>query len=376
MPDVPFRALIAGAGVAGLEAALALRDYAGDKVDVTVVAPNSEFVYRPTSVKEPFSYAKARRYPVAEIVSDAGATLVEDSFAWVDRDKRVMHTTDDQAFEYDALILAIGAKRYERFPHAITIDDRRLDEIFRGVVQDTEEGYTHSIAFVMPSEICWPLPLYELALMTAQRAYSMNVNVDITIVTPERAPLATFGAEASSVVEDLLAERGISVETHAQAQVPNGNRVVIAPGDRVIDVDRVVALPALVGPSIRGLPAGDEGFIPIDDHCRVLGVERIYAAGDATQFPIKHGGLSTQHADTAARDIARLAGVEIESPPLRPEILGLLLTGTDPLYLKATIVAGAGFRSKISKKPLWSPQTKIAAKYLGPYLAKLDGVVI
>jgi NADPH-dependent 2,4-dienoyl-CoA reductase/sulfur reductase-like enzyme len=48
----PFRVVIAGGGVGGLEAALALGE-AGQALDVTLLAPNAEFVERPMSVAEP-----------------------------------------------------------------------------------------------------------------------------------------------------------------------------------------------------------------------------------------------------------------------------------------------------------------------------------
>jgi sulfide:quinone oxidoreductase len=375
VPFVPFRVLIAGGGVAAVEAALALQDLAGQAVAVTLLAPEPDFVYRPMSVREPFSYAGARHYPLDAIAADTGADLIRDSFAWVNPSERIVHTTEGHALSYDALILAVGATPYERFPHATTIDDQRIDEIYRGVIRDVEEGYTRRIAFVMPEDASWPLPLYELALMTAERANAMCVDVDLTVVTPERTPLAIFGTEASAAVSALLDERGIAVECGARAQIPSKGKVTIFPGDRTFDVDRIVALPELVGPSIRGLLVGDKAFIPVDDHCRVRGVDRIYAAGDATEFPVKHGGLSTQQADTAAADIARLAGCDVEAGPLRPHVEGMLLTGREPLYISATVTGANGFHSNVSREPLWSPPTKIAARYLSPYLDRLDHAV-
>ena len=368
-----FRVLIAGGGVAAVEAALALQDLAGDATVVTLLAPDEDFVYRPMSVREPFSYAGARHYPLAGIAADAGAELIRDSFAWVSPTERIAHTTGGHALSYDALILAIGAKRHERFQHVTTIDDRRMDDIFRGIVQDVEAGYAHRVAFIIPEDISWPLPLYELALMTAERAHSMCVDVELTVITPERTPLAIFGTEASAAVAALLEERGIAVECHATAQVPSNGKVVIFPGDRTIDADRVVALPQLMGPGIRGLHTGDDSFIPVDDHCRVRGAERVYAAGDATDSVVKHGGLSTQQADAAAEDIARLAGCDVDAKPLRPHVEGLLLTGREPLYISAAaVIGGTGLRSRVSREPLWSPPMKIAARYLGPYLDRLD----
>ena len=52
--DSRMRVLIAGGGVAALEAMLALRALAADRVSVVLVAPDREFVYRPLAVAEPF----------------------------------------------------------------------------------------------------------------------------------------------------------------------------------------------------------------------------------------------------------------------------------------------------------------------------------
>ena len=68
-----------------------------------------------------------------------------------------------------------------------------------GLIQDVEGGYAKSIAFVVPPGVTWALPLYELALMTAERAYSVNTDVELTLVTPEDEPLGVFGREASRV---------------------------------------------------------------------------------------------------------------------------------------------------------------------------------
>ena len=86
--------MIAGGGVAGLEAALALRDLAGDTVDLRILAPVSEFAYRPMTVQEPFAYPAAHRYQLAAIARDVGAELVRDSFARVDSAEREAHTVN------------------------------------------------------------------------------------------------------------------------------------------------------------------------------------------------------------------------------------------------------------------------------------------
>ena len=51
----PTNVVVAGGGVAAIEAILALHDAAGDRVSITLVAPQEDFLYRPMSVGEPFA---------------------------------------------------------------------------------------------------------------------------------------------------------------------------------------------------------------------------------------------------------------------------------------------------------------------------------
>lgn len=361
-----------GGGVAALETSLALARLAPGRVATTVIAPNSDFVYRPLTVREPFAYPPATRYPLEPIARDAGAELLLDELAWVDADRCVAHTKAGRALEYDALVLTLGARTHARYAHATTIDDRRMDATLQGMIQDVETGYARSIAFLSPGRMAWPLPLYELALMTATRAYEMNVECRSTIVTPEDAPLAIFGSAASEAVAELLARRRIETIHSAYAEVPRAGHIVINPGDRTLEVDRVVALPELYGPSVRGVPLGQHGFIRVDPHGRVPETQGIYAAGDAVDFPVKHGGISSQQADAVAESIAALAGAPLTPEPFHPVIRGMLLTGEAPLYITAHITGGHGFSSEVTDAPTWSPAGKIAARYLAPYLAERD----
>ena len=144
-------------------------------------------------------------------------------------------------------------------------------------------------------------------------------------------------------------------------------------GDTRLEADRIVTLPRITGPAVAGLAAGTDWFAPIDDRCVVAETGgRVFAAGDATDFPVKHGGISAQQADTAAAGIAHLAGCGQRPPPFAPVIRAMLLTGDRPLYLTAHVVAGLGWRSKIYKQPPWPPDEKVIAEELGPYLADLD----
>jgi sulfide:quinone oxidoreductase len=367
------RVLIAGGGVAAIEAALALKQTAGALVRISMLAPNDTFTYRPELVGEPFSYPAARHYQLARITADLDITLHADSLKWVDTEKRLVHTGGYKQIGYDVLLLALGATTYPAMRHALTLVPERLDEQMRGVIQDLEGGMLKQIVFVIPERTSWPLPMYELALMAAARSDQMNLSPSITLVTPEDAPLAIFGKEASQAVQQLLDERGIKTITSASGTIRRAGRLTIHPSEREIRADLVVTLPELFAPSMPGLgPGAGHGFLTTDREGRVLGREHIFAAGDLTSSHVKHGSIAAQQADSAAAAIAILAGAQIDPEPIVPMLSAVLWDGERPLYMRARVTGSHGSESEVSTEPLWDSPGKIQARHLGPYLESLD----
>jgi sulfide:quinone oxidoreductase len=190
----------------------------------------------------------------------------------------------------------------------------------------------------------------------------------MTFVTPEARPLKVFGRAAADSIERLLDEAGIELFAGESAQVSEPGRVWLT--DRELAADRIVTLPHLTGPAVRGVPAGAGGFTSIDDYCRVPNTEgRVFAAGDATDSPVKHGGLGAQQADAAAAGIAHLAGAAPPPDPLTLVVRGMLLTGHRPLYLVARLIDGLGWNSEVHEQCPWSLDDKVIAEELGPRLA-------
>ena len=79
----------------------------------------------------------------------------------------------------------------------ITFGGDERTEVLNSLLADLDEHYTRSIAFVVPPGVSWPLPLYELALMTAQHIYAAGFDdVRIDLVTPEMKAMGrAFGRE-------------------------------------------------------------------------------------------------------------------------------------------------------------------------------------
>ncbi len=365
--DEAFRVVIAGGGVGGLEAALALGE-AGRALDVTLLAPNAEFVERPMSVAEPFAAGHSACVPVATVAHDSGATLIVDSLSAVDPERHIVTTGQGQHLNYAALLIAVGAEPYAAVPGAKMWTHDSSPEIMGGLLRDMEEGYSRRVAFVQPDAPCWPLPVYELAMMCAREAYGMNIDdAEVTVVTPERAPLIAFGEKASAMVSAELKAARVATRAGAGPQIERHGRTLSLGNGEQLDVDRVVALPGLRGPSTTGLPHDANGFLIVDERGRVTGVPGVWAIGDGTNSRLKQGGLVAQQADLAARDILARALAHEAPEPHAPVLRGMLLTGESRLWLQREL--GSDDAGEVADHALWWPPSKIAGSRLGDYLA-------
>jgi sulfide:quinone oxidoreductase len=368
----PLRVLVAGGGVAGLEALLALRDLAGDRTERTLLTPEAEFVYRPMAVAEPFARGHAQRHRLDVIAKDLGAGLIAGSLAEVEDRTRTAVTSAGERLPYDALVVAIGAGSEPAFQRALTWTPESDDEVYGGLLRDVEEGYTKRVAFVIPPDVAWPLPGYELALMTAWDARGMGMDdVQITVYTPESAPLEIFGDAASESLREDLEEAGVEVRTEAHViETPEG-QLVVDPGGQPLEGGRVVALPRAVGRALPGVAHDTRGFIPCDGHGKIVGASTAWAAGDAIAYPVKQGGLAAQQADAVAEAIAARAGADVDPQPFRPVLRGVLLTGRGQAWMR-NVTDGDAPDGEAQRHALFWPPTKIAGRYLSPYLAELD----
>jgi sulfide:quinone oxidoreductase len=365
--------LIAGGGVAALEATIALRDLAGERVDITMLAPEEDFVFKPLSVGEPFALGDAQRLPLKRFARDLKVELVQDGLASVSPSSRVVRTTAGDELSYDKLVVATGARREEPFEHATTFRGQEDSEKLHGLVQDLEGQYSRRIAFVVPSGVTWTLPLYELALLTARRVHEMSLEgVELTLVTPEERPLAVFGPGPSDEVRELLEQAGIALHTSVHVEIPRRGTVILHPKGDEVACDRIVTLARMHGNAIRSLPHDEDGFLPIDSHGRVAGVEHVYAAGDGTNFPVKQGGIACQQADAVAEVIARAAGAALEPRSFRPVLRGQLITGRESRFMRTDLSGREGDVAQSSPETLWWPPSKVAGRYLAPYLQETD----
>lgn len=147
----------------------------------------------------------------------------------------------------------------------------------------------------------------------------------------------------------------------------------ITPGDRRVSVGRTVTLPRPFGPRLRRIACDRDGFISTDAHGRRAGLDGVFAAGDATSFSVRQGGLAGPAGRRRRRADRGLRGGRHRSAAVQADPARVLLTGGPPRYLQADISGRSGDDSTISGEALWWPPNKLAGRYLAPYLSRQVG---
>ncbi|TML96585.1 MAG: hypothetical protein E6G10_26655, partial [Actinobacteria bacterium] len=119
-PQTPLHVVIAGGGIAALEATMALRDLAEDRVRITLVAPERDFELKALRTAEPFSRDHVPHYPLSEIAARFESDLRVGAVAGVDAARHLARLTDGTELAYDALVLAVGARARAAYEHVLT----------------------------------------------------------------------------------------------------------------------------------------------------------------------------------------------------------------------------------------------------------------
>lgn len=288
----PRRVVVVGAGMAGVQTAVALREQ-GFTGTVTLIGaePHQPYDRPPLSKAVLLGKAEGSAFDVDFEALDLELQLGREALGVRPAD----HELDTEAgpVPYDVLVLATGAEPI-RLPGAEGVPGvhllRTLDdaERLRPVL-----ARQHDIVVVGAGWI-------GAEFATAAR----EAGCAVTVVEAADRPLAgALPAEVAAPMAAWYADAGAVLRTHARVERVEPGAVLLDDGTR-LPADAVVvgigARPATAWLTGSGIDLGAHGEVVADDHLRTS-VPDVYAVGDCASFPSGRYGerLLVHHWDNA-----------------------------------------------------------------------------
>jgi NADH dehydrogenase len=271
--------VIIGGGFAGLWATAAASEHrtprGTDALDITLVTATPDLIIRPRLYEADLA---ATVVPLEPIVTALGARLVVNTVVGMDTGSMTVTLTDG-SLRADAAVLAAGsttplpaipglaqhAHRIDTFEHARQLRtniERRRQTTPRLRVTVVGGGLTG----------------IELAAELAS-----DPHIDATLI--DAAAIGeSLGTDGSPYVRDSLSQLGVHLVDHAR--LVEVNRDAAATSTRSIAHDLLVWCGGLRANPLTSLvpaPRDDLGRLTVDPQLRVVGVDRLWAAGDVAR---------------------------------------------------------------------------------------------
>jgi len=382
------RVAVVGGGFAGLESAFLVRSKLGARADITLVSDRDTFLFKPNTIYIPFG-----RDPSSLLIQLGKPTarrdirLVRGAFEELDPDAHRVRA-GGQEIAYDYLVLATGAGMSpEEIPglpeHAETIwtpeEMLSLRARLRDVLARAKSGERQKILFAVPPFNKCAGPLYEIVLMieTWLRRQGVRDRVELVWTTFEDTYVQAFGPKLHEVVRAEFSRRGVEGHTALRLSAVEPG-VARYEGGEEQSFDLLVAFPPYVS-AVRyeGLPADDRGFLSTEPASRrVQGQERIYAPGDAGDFPVKQAFLAFLQADAVADDIAAQTLGRAPETPFDPVSMCVMEEFDKATFAQVPLVVTGDPAHPVAVRPDAdgayrvgvSPAWRLGKKLLGLYL--------
>ncbi|MFD3615634.1 NAD(P)/FAD-dependent oxidoreductase [Streptomyces sp. NPDC058676] len=290
--STPQRVVVVGAGMAGVQTAVALREQ-GFTGTVTLIGaePHQPYDRPPLSKAVLLGKAEDSAFDVDFEALDIELRLGREVLG-VRPDEHLLDTAEGPV-PYDVLVLATGAEPI-RLPGAEGVPGvhllRTLDdaERLRPVL-----ARQHDIVVVGAGWI-------GAEFATAAR----EAGCAVTVVEAAGRPLAgALPAEVAAPMAAWYGDAGATLRTHARVRSVEPGQVLLDDGSR-LPADAVVvgigARPATVWLAGSGIELGSHGEVVADDRLRAS-VPDVYAVGDCASFPSGRYGerLLVHHWDNA-----------------------------------------------------------------------------
>jgi sulfide:quinone oxidoreductase len=313
--DRPRRVVaVVGAGPGGLAAAARLRDVAGDRLEVLLVAEDARATFLAGTIDVVLGDAEPDAFLAPVALS--GVRCVDSSVDAVGPDG--VSLVDGSRLAADAVIaapgLSLSAELVPSWPRVASAWDPAGALAARGSLPEVTAGRVLVAACSLPYR-CPPAP-FALAIRLAERHFKAGHMTRVTAVTPEPMPLAGVGGEAPAFLMDACAAAGVEVErgfaVDLEASEP---RVLRSLDGRELSYDAMFLVPPHARAAcLRALP-GDGPLVPVGPRGSVE-ASALHVVGDAaaTALP-RAAGVARGMAALAADGVLEALGIAAAPPP-------------------------------------------------------------
>jgi sulfide:quinone oxidoreductase len=328
-------ALVLGGGFAGLEAAIQLRK-AG--LDVTLVSNRPFLFVYPTSIwvvtgEVPFQEVCL---DLADVAGRHGFRFVEGAVEAISGARRAA-TVSGAELTADHLVVAMGGVplRPKGVEHTFSIGGDpqgglRMKAALEALV--AKGGGRIAMGFGGnprdPSAVRGG-PAFELVFNvdTHLRRAGVRDRFGLAFFAPMASPGERMGKKAVAAIRSMLGRLGIETRFGKKIAAFDPEAVVFEDGSR-LDADLVMFLAAGEGhPVVRAsdLPTNEAGFVRVDGGCAVVGLDGVWAIGDAAalegpEWRAKQGHLAEGMARVAAANVAAHAAGRPERESYLPHV--------------------------------------------------------
>lgn len=347
------KVLILGGGFSGVVAAERLAQQLGDEHQITLVSRSRQFVFYPALVRLAFGRCEKSdvSFDLRASLLDRRVNFIEAEVAHIDPFERkvsIAHGQVEGKLPYDYLIIALGRRLaterisgfYEHAHHLLNVDKTIQ---FGKAVETFHEGRA---IFGQCLGARLPVPVYESAFALARHLEKKGERdrVRITVVSPQTLESELGDALAAGVLRQTLNTHDIDVLTNFRITSLTKDVAFTDTGD-AIHFDLLMLVPPFRGSSSAHYlgATDDEGYIYVEPNMRVIGHDRIYAAGDCVNFAgPKMGHMAVRQGEVAATNLAaEIEGHEPVSHYVHEMRFVIDEIGSESLYLH---------------KPIWSDE--------------------
>jgi sulfide:quinone oxidoreductase len=310
--------LILGGGFGGVVAAERLARALGDEHQITLVSRSNRFTFYPALVRLAFGQCTPDdvMFDLRGALLNRRVRFIKAEVARIDPQARTVSVTGAEVFgelRYDYLIFALGRRLatervkgfYEHAHHLLSVEAALK---FGAALSAFQQG--RAVVGSCPGARL-EVPVYETAFALARQLDAHKERARITVISPEYPSLRVGSADIARAVAPALEAHHIAfMKQFPISEVTS--EAVRTPAGLEVEYDLLMLIPPFTGPAaLAGTGLTDEeGFVRTERTMRVVGGERMYAAGDAVSLPgPKMGHMAVRQGEVAAENVvAELRG--------------------------------------------------------------------